>query len=211
MRLASWGFVLCAVLIVAGVFAPCLDLRPGGTSLSRRTRVSLYRIASDRALARRLLAAYRGSSRREIGGKTVRAVAPWLAGRSRTAAEDVRDALDTLDDLSDDDVRWAGAAFTDALIALVALDAAMALIVFAALMREREGRGSRIAALVAAALVALLALALHLVCREAVWQANDEVGFATLALGPGAYLLPLAAIAALAIAIGKVRAAPRHS
>jgi hypothetical protein len=56
----------------------------------------------------------------------------------------------------------------------------------------------------------VIAVALHIGCREAVWQANDEVGYTTLALGPGAYLLPLAAIAALAIAIGKLRAARRH-
>jgi len=219
VRAASWVFVLCAVLAGIGVFLPSIDLRVDGSVVSKRADLSLYKIASDRELARRLLAMYRGSAHRRVGGKIVRGLSPRVGGRARAALGDARDAMDTLDDVSDDDVRTAGIALVAALGALLGLAALAAALVFGALMRagpsrdpagrdRSAGRGRLIAALVAQVVVTAIAIALHLACREAVWEANDEVGRTVLALGPGAYVIPIAAAAGLVTAIALVARRP---
>jgi hypothetical protein len=89
---------------------------------------------------------------------------------------DARDAVDTLDDVSEDDVRTAGTWFAVALGVLLALDAAIALVVFTQLMSGAYRRSRMVAALVGSVLVAAIAIALHALCRVAVWEANDEIG-----------------------------------
>ena len=201
MRVASWLFVLCAALGAVGVFLPSIELRPGGAAVSRRADFSLYKVASDRATARRLLAMYRASEHRRVGAKILHGVAPRVAGRARAALDDARDAMATLDDVSDDDVRIAGIALVVALCVLLGLDAIMAAVVFGELTRGGHRRGRHVAAMIAALIVAVIGIALHVVCREAVWQANDEIGRSALSLGPGAYVVPLAGVAAFALAI----------
>ena len=201
MRLASWMFVLCAALGAIGVFLPSIQLRPGGAAVSKRVELSLYKVASDRAVARRLIAAYRASHHRRLGADLVHSVSPRVGGRARAALDDARDALTAVDDVSDDDVRTAGIVLVAALCALLGLDAIMAALVFGELMRGSRRRGRYVAAMTASLLAAAIAIALHLACREAVWQANDEVGRSALSLGPGAYVLPLAALAAFALAV----------
>ncbi len=205
MRLASWVFVIAAVLGAVGVFLPSVELQLGRKSVSKRTQISLYTASRDRELVRRLIAAYHTSSKRKLSGDIVRTVSPRVGGRVRSVLEDARDAMDTLDDTSDDDVRTAGAAFTAALAALLALDAVMILLVFPSLMRGTFRRGPLLGALVASLLATAIAGALHLACREAVWRANDEVGVPTVALAAGAYVIPLAALVSFAAAIALLR------
>ena len=213
MRVASWVFVVSAALVALGVFLPSLELRPGGAAISKRAELSLHAISRDRHLVRRLLAAYHGSARRQLGGKLVRGVVPRIAGRPRAALEDARDAMDTLDGLSDDDVKTAGTALTVTLWALIGLEAVLIALVFGELMRGTFRRSRAALALIGALLATAVAIALHLACREAAWQANDEVGRTIVTLGPGAYVLPIAAIAALVAAVVLVshRRAPPSS
>jgi hypothetical protein len=201
VRVASWMFVLCAVLCVIGVFLPSIQLRPGGAAVSKRVELSLYKVASDRAVARRLIAVYRASHHRQLGADLVHGVSSRVGGRARAALDDARDALTAVDDVSDDDVRTAGIALVAALCALLGLDALMVALVFGELMRGSRRRGRYIVVVVASVIAAAIAVALHLACREAVWQANDEVGRSALSLGPGAYVLPIAALAAFALAV----------
>jgi hypothetical protein len=201
VRVASWVFVLCAVVVALGIFLPALALRPGGAAISKRTELSLHTISRDRHTMRRLLAAYHASSRRELGGRVIRSVVPKITGKPRAALEDARDAMDTLDDLSDDDVRTAGTALTVTLWSLIGLEAILIALVFGELMRGTFRRWRLGLALLGAVLAAATAIALHLVCREAAWQANDEVGRTIVTLGPGAYLLPAGGVGALIAAV----------
>lgn len=201
MRVASWAFVLCAVLGAIGVFMPSIDLRFGGRAVTRRAQLSLHAASTDRELVRNLIAAYHRSSKRQLGGQLVRAVTPRASGRPRAALEDARDAMAALDDVSDDDVRTAGMIFTIVLWALLGLDAVMAALVFTELMRGAFRRGRLIAALAASVVVAAIAVALHLACREAVWEANDEVGRTAVVLAAGAYVIPFSGVAAMIAAI----------
>ena len=200
MRVASWVFVLCAALGAVGVLLPSIELQVRG-SVIKRAELSLYKLASDRAMARRLLVAYRGSSHRRVGAQIVHAVSPRVGGRARATLDDVRGAMDTLDDVSDDDARLAGRMLVATLCALLGLEAIAAGLVFGELMRGSFRRGRHVAALLAALLVAAIAIALHLVCREAVWQANDELGRSALSLGSGAFVIPAAAIAGFLVAV----------
>ena len=201
MRVASWVLVLCAVLGCVGVFLPSIELQIQGSAVSKHTELSLYKIASDRQVARRLLTMYRGSSKRRLGARLLHDVAPRVGGRMRATLDDARDAMETLDGVSDDDARLAGIALVAALCALGGLEAILAALVFGELMRGSFRRSRHVAALIAAVLVTAIAVALHLACREAVWQANDEVSHTVLSLGPGAYVLPAAAIAGFFLAI----------
>jgi hypothetical protein len=201
VRVASWAFVLCAALGAIGVFLPGVDLQLGGRAVTRHARLSLHTASTDRELVRRLIAAYHHSSKRHMGTELVRTVTPRATGRSRAALEDARDAMAALDEVSDDDVRTAGLIFTFVLWTLLGLEAAIAALVFGELMRGAYRRGRLIAALVGSVVVTAIAVALHLACREAVREANDEVGRSAIVLAPGAYVIPIAAIAALVAAI----------
>jgi len=201
--------VLCTALGAIGVFLPSVELRAGGRAVSKRTDVSLYAASTQRDLVRRLLASYRGSAKRHTGGALVRAVAPRVQGRAKSALEDARDAMDTLDHVDDDDVVTAAAALKIAVWTLLVLAALTIASVLRQLVRGAYSRGRLVTVLAASVLAAVIAIALHVVCRQVVWEANDEVGRNILALAPGAYLLPLAALAAVvAAAVMVVRARP---
>jgi hypothetical protein len=204
VRVASWVLVVCAAFAAIGVFLPSIELRVRGAVI-KRADLSLYKAASDREAVRALLAAYRGSQHRKTAADVVRKVSPRVTGRARAALDDARDAMETLDDVSDADARHAGIALIAALVALLGLEAIAAALVFVEMMSGRFRRGRHAAALIAALLAAAVGVALHLVCREAVWQANDEVGMSALRLAPGAYVIPIAAIGALITAIALVR------
>lgn len=199
MRVVSWAFVLCTLLGAIAAFLPSVEL--GSQVIGRHVKLSLYTASTDRAAVRKLLAVYHASEARQTGGELVRAVSPKLRGRAAAAIGDLRDAMDTLDDTSDDDVRTAGTIFTIALWTLLGLDALMIALVFRQLSRARYHRGALIAALVLSVLAAGVAVALAIACRVAVWEANDAVGATVLTLAAGAYVLPLAAIAGLILAV----------
>jgi hypothetical protein len=205
VRIACWVFVIAAAVGAVGVFLPSIEVQLGGKSVSRRTEISLYTASRNRELARRLVAAYHASERRKLGGDIVRTVSPRVGGRVRSVLEDARDAMDTLDDTRDDDVRTAGILFTGALIALLAVDAFMILLVFPSLMRGSFRLPALIAALATSVLGTAIALALHIGCRVVVWRANDEVGYSTLALAPGAYVIPAAALVGLGAMIAMIK------
>jgi hypothetical protein len=203
VRVASWVFVLCTALGAVAVFLPSVEL-PGAGKVTRHAQLSLYTASTDRELVRRLFAAYHRNSKRQLGAALLHKVTPRASGRPRAALEDARDAMDTLDEVSDDDVRTAGTVFTIVLWTLLGLEVAIACLVFTELMRGGFRRGRLITALAGAVVVAAIAIALHLACREAVWEANDELGHAAVRLAAGAYVIPVAAVAALAAGIAVV-------
>ena len=195
MRIALWIFVTCAAIAAVSAFLPALELRVHGFA-PRRTSLSLYTAARDRELARALYGRYARSAGRVWGEAATGALVPHL-GRHKVHLDDAQDAMQTLDELDDADVRHAGMAIAGAVWTLLAACVVMAALGFGELM----GGELRPRRLYAAAALAVLAAALGvgalLGCREAAWQANDELGANALAAGGGIYLLPLAACVAL--------------
>jgi hypothetical protein len=191
--------VLCAALGIVGAFLPSVELTLRGQAVSERTQVSLYEASANRERVRELMDAYRRSARRELGGDLLRAASQRTSGRLRGAIDGARDAMDTLDHVGEDEVRTAGTLFTVTLWSLLGLEALIVVLMFPQLIRGSYGRGRLVAALATAVVVA--AIALHAACREAVAQANAELGRTTLVLAAGAYVIPLAAVAALVAAL----------
>jgi hypothetical protein len=167
----------------------------------------LYKVAHDRALVRKLIATYHRSNQRKLGDRLIHAAAPHVdgelahkLGRVRDAFDDTRDAMDSLDDTSDDDVRAATTMFTIVLGVLLGLDVLLICAVFVPLIGQGR-RGGGILRLASAVLIVALAGALYYLCRMAAWEANDEIGHSAVALTAGAYVLPVAAAIGLVAAI----------
>jgi hypothetical protein len=215
MRVASWVFVVCALVSALGLFVASVDVEIRGHSLGRRTSLSLHDMATDRDFVRRVLARYGHAAGRRYGEALADVALHRATARAKQLhVDDARDAMSTLDDVSDDDVKSAARALTIAIWGYVALAIAAAIIAFAGTQRE-PSRGRAIAGVALAVVLAAAAIGVHVALREAVWQANDEIGAHAVGLAAGAYLVPIAGAAALAAAIAvlvmQVRATRRGS
>jgi hypothetical protein len=213
MRIASWLLVACCALAGLGVFFPAIEARPELTAhvtrVAHRTSLSLYQAASDRQLARRLLAAYRASRGQRVGMQLVSAMDMHARGRSKDALDDARDAMDTLGGISDDDAKTIGTAVAAAIWTFLIILGLIALLALAQSVSGRYSRGRIIVALVLAVIAGAMAVAMWLACKQVVFEVNDEVSYAVVELGRGAYLIPAggagALVAAIALLIAHIR------
>jgi len=210
MRAFAWAFIVCTVLGAVGVFLPSVGVRAGGVSLGRRASMSLYQATTRRDFARKLVIAYHHGAKTRIGGAVVAALSPKFAGRISSYFSDVGDAAKSIGEVADDDVDTVGRILTVTIWVFLALHAIMAAMVFGDAVEGTFRRRRIITALVVAVVVAAVAIAMHVVSREAVAEANDELGVGLLELGAGAYLTPIGALAALGSAIALLVAHVRH-
>ena len=195
MRVVSWVFVLCALAAATGVFMPCLEITAVRT---KHGSVSLYEASTHRALARKLIAAYQKSRGRALGELVTGAA---LKHVKNEYVGDASDAMSTLDEVSDQDVAMAGTALVVAIWLFLALQAIGGVLVLGQLVGD-VWRRRRLIAIVAMAVVSsVIGVAMMLVCREAAWQANDEIGRAILGAGTSVYVMAVASLAGLACAI----------
>jgi hypothetical protein len=217
MRIASWLLVACCTLAGLGVFFPAIEARPELTAhvtrVAHRTSLSLYQAASDRQLARRLLAAYRASRGQRVGMQLVSAMDMHARGRTKDALDDARDAMDTLDGISDSDAKTIGTAVAATIWTFLIVLGLIALLALAQSVSGRYTRGRSIVALVLAVIAAAVAIAMWIACKQVVFEVNDEVSYAVVELGRGAYLIPAggigALVAAIAVLIAQIRASHR--
>ena len=208
MRAAAWIVILATVLGGIAIFLPSLELRFDGAAVSRRTQVSLYKVAHDRALVRKLIATYHRSEKRKVGDRLIHAAAPHVdgelakkLGRVRDTFDDTRDAMDALDGASDEDVHAAATLFTILLGTLLGLDVLLICVVAVPLIGGQGRRGGGILRIAIAFFIAGISAALCALCRFAAWEANDEIGHSAVAITAGAYVLPAAAVIGLVAAI----------
>ena len=197
VRVVSWIFVVCAFASATGLFMPSLEVT---LVRSKYGNVSLYEVSTHRALATKLIAAYhnnRGRALTEI----------LLEHSKNEYAGDARDAMSTLDSVSDRDVRTAGTAFVAILWAFLALQAVMGLLVLGSLVGDVYRKRRLVLVAVLSAVSTAIAIGLRLVCGEAVFQANDEVGRTVLGVGPGATVMVVASaiglVAIVTVTIGR--------
>jgi hypothetical protein len=197
LRIASWIFIVCALVCAIGVFVPAFELPVGGHVVSKRENISLRKAVENRNLLRKLLAAYRGTGGKHGAGKLVATLAPHTGGRLKSALDDANDAMDTLSGISDDDAKTFGTILFVVVWSFVGLDLVMALLVFLDAVNGTYRRGRIIGALVISVVVTAVAVAILLGCKAAVFEANDEIGAEVLALGSAPYVILAAAIGAL--------------
>ena len=195
MRIAAWVFLICTVASAVGAFVPAVELRIGGALLSKKATLSLYQASTDKELVRKFLSGYTKSGGRKYGAAIISA----LGARGKKAhLDDVHDAMDTLDQIKDEDVVTGARYFTIGLWVFVGLHVIMALLIFSNAMDGRFRPRTLAMAMGCALLVAAMGLAIHWACGEAVFEANDELGLDFAATSVGAWLIPVAACGALA-------------
>jgi hypothetical protein len=197
VRVVSWIFVVCAFASATGIFMPSLEVT---LVRSKYGNVSLYEVSTHRALATKLIAAYH-----ENRGRALTEV--LLEHSKNEYAGDARDAMSTLDSVSDRDVKTAGTALVAILWAFLALQAVMGLLVLGSLVGDVYRKRRLVLVAVLAAVSTAIAIGLRLVCGEAVFQANDEVGRTVLGVGPGATVMVVASaiglVAIVTVTIGR--------
>jgi hypothetical protein len=201
VRVVSWIFVVCAFASATGIFMPSLEVT---LVRSKYGNVSLYEVGSHRALATKLIAAYHKSRGRALTEALTGVV---LKHSPNEYVGDASDAMSTLDSVSDQDVRTAGTASVAIIWAFLAVQAVTGLLVLGSLVGDvyRKRRLVLVAAL--SAVSTAIAIGLRLVCGEAVFQANDEVGRTVLGVGPGATVMVVASavglVAIVTVTIGR--------
>jgi len=201
VRAAAWSLIVCLAVAALAVFLAGIELRVAGVAISHRTELSLYQIAGDRELVRRAVVEYHRHASRGTGKAVLAALVPRTRGAIRDAADDDHSALDTLDEISERDADHAGIALRTAVWGFLALCALAAVLVFPDLVAGELRRRRVVLALIVALLLAIVGVAFHLGLREAVWQANDEVGHTVVGLGAGAWALAIGSVGAFASAV----------
>jgi GNAT superfamily N-acetyltransferase len=221
MRIASWLLVACCALAALGVFFPAIEAEPALTAhvtrIAHRTSLSLYQAASDRELARRLLAVYRASRGQRVGVQLVSAMELHadgrVHGRAKDTLDDARDAMDALGGISDHDAKTIGIAVAIAIYAFLIILGALALLVLAQAVSGSYGRGKIIVTVILGLLVAAMAIAMGVACKQVVFEVNDEVSYNVVELGRGAWLIPIGGagvlVTGIALLIAHIRASRR--
>lgn len=210
MRASAWIFLVCTALGAIGVFLPSVELPITGTTIARRTSLSLYQANTNRELVRRVVMNYHRSSSRPIGAALITVMSPRLGGKLKGYLGDARDAMETIDGITDEDAKTLGKVLAITVWTFLVLHGVMGGLVFAEAMRVHGFRTGRIiAALAVSVIVTALAIAIYLGSKQAVFEANDEVGRGALGLAVGAYMTPLASIggmiAVLALLVQRLR------
>jgi hypothetical protein len=195
VRIVGWAFVICTVLGVVGVFVPAVELHVSGVAVTKKGALSLYQASNDRDLMRHFVASY-GKNRR-YGAALVGALSPHAKGRVKGNLDDVHDAMDTLDSVSDDDIVSGARAFKYALWGFLGLHVLMGLLIFTNVMQGAFRPRTLAIAAACSLVVTAMSIAIWWACGEAVFQANDELGFEIAGTSIGATLLPIAAIGGL--------------
>ncbi|MGE5185676.1 MAG: hypothetical protein ACM31C_26625, partial [Acidobacteriota bacterium] len=104
-------------------------------------------------------------------------------------------------EVNDDDVKNAGRALVALAAVYLALLAIPIGLTFGDTMRGSYSRRRAIAAVALLVVASAVAIAVHVGWREAVFEANDELATQSFAMGSGAWVMPIGAVAALAGAI----------
>lgn len=202
MRFAAWLSIAFAVVSALAIFMPGLELEISGVSLGKRASISLYKAAKERDVARALLEKYHAAGSRKFGERAADVVLEHASKHAKKAhVDDARDAMSTLDDVSDSDLKIAGHALVGLTWGYPLLVAIMMFMLFGATNEDAFTRGRAVGGVVLGVLVAAAAAAVYIGWSTAVAEANDEVGAPLFAMGVGAIMMPVCAGIALAGAI----------
>jgi hypothetical protein len=190
-------FVACTAMCALSIFVPSVAVEIGGVTVSKRASLSLWQASTNTDIAKRIVGAFNGNSKRRLGEALTAALLPHARGGLRGHLDDAHSALEAVD-VSDSDIDTGGRVLEIVLFGFFMLAGVAIAVVFVELMRPAIRRKRVIIALVLSVVVAALAIGFHLLCREGVWQANDSIGKDALGLAAGAWLMPVMGVGALA-------------
>lgn len=195
MESAARAAIVAAFACLVGVFLPAARLDVGGKLAAGATSRSFFTLGQSGGAVRSFLASYRQSTAKKIGAKALDKLAPHLPGKLKSPAGDVQDAIATLDELEDEDVARVGTIAAATMWSLLALELGLIALLYKTSARTRRLRVA--GALVVATLGAVIAVAVCLVLRLVVREANAELERELLTVRGGTYVMPIAAVAAL--------------
>jgi len=202
VRIAAGILVLCALLGATSVFLPSFEVELGGITFGKRGSLSLYQANGNRDFLRKFVSGYHKSTSRRVGAAVVYALAPRLGNKLHLG--DAKDAMDTLDGISDDDTKTASRVLTVTVWGFLLLQLVMTGLILKETVAGTYRRRRLLIALAIAAVLATVALALYMISKQAVFEANDELGHDFLQLGVGAQLIPFTALGSLGAMIALV-------
>lgn len=188
-------------LAAVSMLLPSLELQIGGVAMSRSTSLSLVQAATNQELVGRFVVSYNESKAKKIGPAVVKALTPRVGGKLRSMLGDAGDAMDTLSGIDKEDADKLGMAIAATVFTFIGMQLLAIGLLFGDAIEGLVRRKRASLAVVFALLSAAVAIGIHLVERQVVWEANDEIGIQLAGLGPGAYLLPIASVLALVAAI----------
>ncbi len=202
MRFAAWLSIAFALASTLAIFLPGIELQVNGVSLGKRASVSLYTATRERDLVRTLLDKYHAAGKRKLGEQAADVLLEHAAKHAKKAhIDDARDAMATLDDVSDSDLKVAGRALVGLTWGYPALVAILVFMLFGATNEQTFATRRAIGGVVLGVLVAASAVAVYLGWSTALAEANDELGVQLFGLGVGAIMMPVCGVIALAGAI----------
>lgn len=202
VRVTTIVAIVFACLTLAAVFLPSGELVISEPMATHRAERSLYELGKSSSSVRRFIAGFRSSTAKKLGVQALDRLAPHLSGRVAEEASELRDAVAILDGLEDRDLEKAGEVMAATLWTLISLNVLLVL-----LLQGTDVGTSRvrvILSLVLAVLAAAVAVGIYVALVRIVATGNSEVGRAIFALRSGAFLLPVAALVALATVIAVV-------
>src|SRR5262249_2918173 len=159
-------FVACTAVCAVSIFVPSVEV--SGLTWSKRASLSLWQASTNTDVAKRIVTAFNGNSKRRLGEAFTAALLPHTRGGLRGHLDDAHSALEAVD-VSDSDIDTGGRALEVVLFGFFALAGVAIGVVFAELMRSEIRRKRIVIALVLSVLIAALAVGFHLMCREGVW------------------------------------------
>ena len=202
VRVATIVAIVATCLSLASMFLPTGELIIREPMATHRAARSLYDLGKSTGAVKGFIASYRASKVKKIGAKVLDRVAAHLPGRLQSQAAEIQEAVAVLDSLRDEDITTAGKVMAVTLWTLISLHVLLIL-----LLQGTDVATSRLRVLLAlavAVVTAAVAVGVHVALRRIVAAANVELEREMFALRTGAYLLPLAAIIALATVIATV-------
>lgn len=207
-----WVFLVCAAFSAGAVFMPNIEIQLGGTTLGKHMSLSLYETSMKRDEVRAFFSSYSKVHGKKKAEQLLGKLGSHLGKKVKSHIDDVKDAMETLDEVTDDDIQTVATILSITMWSFLALSGLMIALVFIEMMRLSVRRSRIIVGLVLSTITTAVAIGIHVTYRIVIAEANDELGGHPFALSVGAYVLPIAAVAGLAaliVALVKWRTAPR--
>ena len=199
VRIATIAAIVATCFALGSVFLPTGQITVKGPTVTHTAARSLYDLGKSTGAVRSFLHSFRSSTAKKIGVKVLDKLSPHLRGRVGEQADEIREAVAILDGLRDRDIDTAGKVMAGVLWTLIALNVLLVL-----LLQGTDASTSRArvwSSCVLAFIAAAVAVGVYVALTRIVATANAELERDLFALRTGAYLLPIAAVVALATVV----------